>query len=154
MGVVTFAEALAGHTRVLVDTVIFSYHLGLDARYAPLCDILLGRIEAGEVEGLTTTITMAELLTRAAQEGNREALRDYEIYLIHYPHLEIVPLDTTLAREVALVRAETGLRMPDAIQIAAARAYEADAIVGNDRAWRRIADPALLLPEDYLDEDL
>jgi predicted nucleic acid-binding protein len=66
--------------------------------------------------------------------------------------LTLVPVDVPLAREAALVRA-CGLRMPDAINVAAARLYGADAMVTNDRRWvGRVATPALLLLDDYLDE--
>jgi predicted nucleic acid-binding protein len=59
-----------------------------------------------------------------------------------------MPLDVALARETALVRGETGLRTPDAIQVAAARL--AGAIVTNDRRWvGRVVTPAVVVLEDY-----
>ena len=42
----------------------------------------------------------------------------YNLYLTHFPNLRLVPLDADLARETALVRAATGLRTPDAVQVA------------------------------------
>ena len=93
----------------------------------------------------------AELLTVPAQAGDRRAMQDYELYLTNFPNPSLIPLDNSLAREVALVRAETGLRMPDAIQIAAARNSGADAIVSNDRRWsKKVTSPALVLLDDYL----
>ena len=78
-------------------------------------------------------------------------MRDYELYLTHFPNLTILPLDVGLAREVALVRAATGLRTPDAIQVAAARVARADAIVTNDRRWaRRVTKPPVLLLDEYV----
>ncbi|MFO7916539.1 MAG: hypothetical protein R6V13_00460 [Anaerolineae bacterium] len=63
----------------------------------------------------------------------------------------VVPLDVALAQEAAMVRANTGLRMPDAIQIAAARVQGAAALVGNDLAWRgNVGDLRRLLLDDYL----
>jgi len=74
----------------------------------------------------------------------------YELYLTHFPHLRLAPLDTTLARETALVRATSGLRMPDAVQVAAARLAGADAIVTNDHRWAgRVQGPAVLMLDDY-----
>ena len=78
-------------------------------------------------------------------------MQDYELYLTNFPNPSLIPLDNSLAREVALVRAETGLRMPDAIQIAAARIAGTDAIVTNDRRWlKKVTGPALVLLDDYL----
>jgi hypothetical protein len=49
-----------------------------------------------------------------------------------------------------LVRAETGLRTPDAVQVAAARVSGADAIITNDRRWAgRVTRPALVMLEEF-----
>lgn len=143
---------LARHKLVLLDTMVFSYQLADHPRYAPLTSVVLQAIESGQVAGLTTTLTLAELLTVPAKAGAKQAMRDYEIYLTRFPNLKILPLDKALARETAWVRGATGLRTPDAIQIAAARLAGADALITNDRRWaRQVADPPLLLLDDYLD---
>ena len=77
-------------------------------------------------------------------------MRDYELYLAHFPNLRVVPLDIALAREAAQVRAVTRLRMPDAIQVAAARLSGADGIVTNDKRWvGQVTQPVLVLLDDY-----
>jgi len=136
----------------MLDTMVFSYHLSDHPRYAPLTTVVLETIESGKITGLTTTITLAELLTVPAQRNDQRAMQEYELYLTHFPNLRIVSLDIALAREAALVRAATRLRMPDAIQVAAARLYDADAIVTNDHRWvQRMTQLALVLLDDYLD---
>jgi len=150
MGIETLAKALAGSERALLDTMVFSRHLGDHPRYVSLTEWLLHTNESGDMMGLTTTVTLAELLTRPAQANNRAALRDYEAYLLHFPNLEIAPLDVALARETALVRGTTGLRTPDAVQIAAARMYEASAIITNDHRWAgKVHDRSLILLDDH-----
>ena len=145
-------RALAGCHLLALDTIVFSYHLAASPRYAPLTSAVLEAVESGQVPALITTLTLAEVLAAAAQAGSRQALQDYEIYLTHFPNLRLVPLDVPLAREAALVRA-CGLRMPDAINVAAARLYGADAILTNDRRWAgRVATPAVWLLDDYLGE--
>jgi len=63
-----------------------------------------------------------------------------------------LPLDVALAREAARVRASARLRMPDAIQVAAACISGADAIVTNDHRWvGRVTEPELVLLDDYVD---
>ena len=139
---------------LVLDTMVFSYHLSDHPRYAPLSAVVLEAVESGEIAGLTTTITLAELLTVPAQSGDQRAMQEYELYLTHFPNLHILPLDTALAREAAQVRVATRLRMPDAIQIAAARLSGADGIVTNDRRWvGRVAQPALVLLDDYVDAE-
>lgn len=150
MGVEALRETLGRYRLVLLDTMVFSYHLSDHPRYAPLASAVLEAVEAGRVSGLTTTITLAEILTRPAQAGDRRAMLDYELYLTHFPNLSVWPLDAALARETALVRAATGLRTPDAVQVAAARLAGAGAIVTNDRRWvGKVEEPALVMLEEY-----
>lgn len=151
-GVKELRRALSGHKLLLLDTMVFSYHLSNRPRYAPPAAAVLEMIETGKVMGVTTTVTLAELLTVPAQSGNRRAMQEYELYLTHFPNLQIVSLNVALARETAIVRAETGLRVPDAVQIAAARLSNADGIVTNDRRWaRQVTQPTLILLDDYID---
>jgi hypothetical protein len=90
---------------------------------------------AGIIDRPSATLT--EILTAPAKTGDRRALQDYELYLTRFPNLSIMPLDVALARETALVRGETGLRTPAAIQVGAARLAGADATfcVTSDRRW-------------------
>ena len=151
MGVKALGEVLSRCRMLMLDTMVFSYHLSGHQSYTSLTSAILRAVESGAVAGLTSTITLAELLTRAAQAKDLQALRDYEMYLTNFPNLKLAPLDAAVAREAALVRAATGLRMPDAIQVAAARINGADTIVTNDRVWiGKVARPALLILDDYL----
>ena len=151
MGVEALRHALSQYRLLMLDTMVFSYQLADHPIYAPLTTIILKAIESGVIAGLSTTLTLAELLTVPAKAGNRQGIQDYELYVSNFPNLRLVPFDTVMARETAIVRAMTGLRMPDAAQVAAARVYGADAIVTNDRRWMgKFTAPALILLETYL----
>lgn len=151
MGVEAFRAAALQAGSLLLDTPVFSYHLSNHPRYADLTAALLDMVESGAVKAMTTTITLAEILTLPAQAGAEDALLEYELYLTHFPNLTIVPLDNALARETARVRGLTRLRTPDAVQVAAARLHEAGAIVTNDHGWRgRFDSLQLLLLDDFV----
>jgi predicted nucleic acid-binding protein len=153
VGIAELQEALGAHRLLLVDTSVFSYHLSDHPLYAPLTAVILAAIESGRVAGLTSTVTVAEILTLPAQAGDPRAMQDYELFLTGFPNLHLAPLDVPLARETALVRAATGLRTPDAVQVAAARLYGADAIVTNDHRWAaRVSAPAVYLLDTYLEQ--
>ena len=151
MGVDELRRRLTGLRLVALDTMVFAYHLADHPRYSPLTTVVLEAVESGQIAGVTTTVTLAEILTAPAKTGDRRALQDYELYLTRFPNLRIMPLDVALARETALVRGETGLRTPDAVQVAAAHLAGADAIVTNDRRWAgRVVAPAVVVLEEYV----
>jgi predicted nucleic acid-binding protein len=150
MGVSDLERVLAGCRLILLDTMVFSYHLAGHPRYVSLTAAVLAAVEAGRVNGIITAVTLAEILTAPAKANNLRALQEYQLYLTQFPNLRLAPLDAALAVETALVRAETGLRTPDAVQVAAARVSGADAIITNDRRWAgRVARPALVMMEEY-----
>lgn len=154
MGVKELKARLASLRTVLLDTVVFAYHLADHPQYSPLTTAVLAAVESGSLMGVVTTITLSELLAQPARAGNRRAMQEYELFLTHFPHLQLAPMDADLAREAALVRGETGLRTPDAIQVAAGRLFRADAIVTNDPQWRgRVKRPEVILLDDYLGSD-
>lgn len=150
MGVEDLLQRLAGCRLIALDTMVFSYHLADHPGYSELTTAVLEAIEASRMAGVTTTIALAEILAVPAKAGNQRALLDYELYLTRFPNLQIMPLDIALARETALVRGETGLRTPDALQVAAARLAGADAILTNDRRWAgRVGRPAVVVLDEY-----
>ena len=154
MGIAELQTQLSQYRALFLDTMLLIYLLEEHPRYADLADIVMQSIENGTSNGLTSTLTIAELLTEPAQAGNDKALRDYELYLTNFPNLSIVPLSIDLARQAARVRASTKLKMPDAIQIATALEVGADVIIGNDKRWRnRTGVLPLVLLEDFLDAE-
>lgn len=103
------------------------------------------------MQGITSTITIAEILTAPAQLSYTQAMLDYELFLTNFPNLTLYSLDQSMARLIATTRATTRLKMPDAIQIATALHAGADLIISNDMKWRnKFTTPKLLLLEDYL----
>lgn len=151
MGVDDLARLLAGYRLIVLDTMVFSYHLAGHPRYVSLTGTVLAAVETGQVNGIITAVTLAEVLTVPAKAHDQRALQEYELYLTQFPNLRLAPLDATLAVETALVRGETGLRTPDAVQVAAARVSGADAIITHDRRWAgRIDRPAVVMLDDYV----
>jgi predicted nucleic acid-binding protein len=150
MGVSELERALTAWRLAVLDTMVFSYHLSAHPRYVALTSAVLESVEAGRIEGLITTVTLAEILTAPAKARNEVAMEEYRLYLTQFPHLRLVSLDATLAAETARVRAETGLRTPDAVQVAAGRLAGADAIITNDRRWAgRVLQPVVVMLDDY-----
>ena len=151
MGIGKLREDVVRHRLALVDTMIFIYLLEDHPIYASLAATVLDAIETEQVAGVTSALTLTELLTAPAQVGDTRVMQDYELYLTHFSNLVIYPLDVNAAREAALVRGRTGLPTPDAIQLATAVVAGADVIVTNDKRWRgKVDNLNLLLLNDYV----
>lgn len=151
MGIAQLQQTLASHPLICVDTMIWIYLLDEHPQYVDLAAAVFALIEQGSSQGVTSTLTLAELLTAPARAGDTQALQDYELYVTNFPNLQLLPPNVAIARQTALVRAGTGLKTPDAIQIATAIHAGASALVSNDKRWRnKINRPVLVLLDDYL----
>jgi predicted nucleic acid-binding protein len=111
---------------------------------------LFREVSQGRKQAILSTITEAELLVRPFRDGNEDQIERVSA-LLDGGGVEVVGLDRQVARAAARIRAETGLRLPDAAIAATALVTGCDAIIGNDaRCAQRVGDPAYLLLDDLL----
>jgi predicted nucleic acid-binding protein len=104
----------------------------------------------GTFAGCTSVLTLMEVAIKPLRLGRPEIADAYAALLEDIPNLAIVPLDTRSARIGAELRAEYGLRTPDALHIAACLAHGAQAFVTNDRRLRRVNEIEVVVLDDFL----
>lgn len=123
--------------RVVFDTTACIYYLEHPAA-DPRCAVLLPVVraaQAGTVDLVVSTVTVTELLTGPLRAGDREA--EAAVRLFVGLLCTVAPVDLAVAERAADIRAEHGLRTPDAL-ICATAMLPAAVIVGNDKKWMRI----------------
>ncbi len=147
-------ERLATHTRVGLDTSVFIYQVEAHPDYLPLTQALFAGVQDGRWTAVTSTITLMELTVRPWQLDRPAVAREYEVLLVHFPHLSLLDVTRDVARRAAQLRAEYRLRPADALQIATALVHGATAFVSNDRAFLRLTSKAdVVLLDDLIDRD-
>ncbi|MBI5948811.1 MAG: type II toxin-antitoxin system VapC family toxin [Chloroflexi bacterium] len=85
---------------------------------------------------VVSTLAVAEMLVarfRRTDENSSDALAAIEAL----PGLEIVAVDVAVAARAAAIRAETGLKLPDAVHVATALYSGAEGFLTNDIAVAR-----------------
>jgi predicted nucleic acid-binding protein len=120
-------------SRVLLDTVALIYFLEENERHSKKTEKIFGRIESGELQGVMANLVFAELLVPLYRSGDPQAAAGLSNQLINFRNLEIIPLTTEISMEAARLRAEHGLRTPDAIHGATAIITQASGILTNDK---------------------
>jgi predicted nucleic acid-binding protein len=143
-------EFLRRHPVIGLDTSIFIYHLEDHPRYGPVTADLLTALENGVFQGVTSYLTLMEILVKPKAEGNLEAIRDYEFFLTTFPNLSFVSMGLEVARRAADLRGGYRLRPPDAIQLAAALVHGATAFLTNDKKLKLVSDLKVLILDDWL----
>lgn len=89
-------------------------------------------VEIGEVQVVTSTLTLAEVLVYPYKYGNRSLAQQYSNILLHSRNLRTIPVSAEIAIEASRLRAAYRLKTPDSIQIATARTANATAFLTND----------------------
>lgn len=130
--------------KVYLDTNILVFLVeGHDLLQANV-DTLLRRIEAGDLSVATSELSVAEVLVKPYATGNMRLAALYEALLVPGPQMTIVPIDLSILKSAARLRAMTKAKLPDAIHVATAMALRCDYVVSND-AGLKVLPPLQLV---------
>lgn len=107
--------------RVYLDTNILI--AAIETR-GPVSDAgwdVLSAMDRGQFNGVTSEITLAELLPKPMMENDAALQKSYEEFLTDGPHFHIAPIDRIILLSAARLRAnDRSLRLPDAVHLATA----------------------------------
>ena len=145
-------ERIRSFSVIGLDTAIFIYHFEENPTYLPLTRELLSSIEMGERKGVTSAITLMEIIVKPLTLGQIDVARKYEAMLVNFPNLDIIDLDRDVIRQAARLRAEYRIRPPDALQVSASLLYGADVFITNDGLLKRLQDKLeVIILDDFVD---
>jgi predicted nucleic acid-binding protein len=134
------SRRLAPGSLVALDPCVFIYHVEAHPHYRTLTAELLRGIQEGRWQAVTSVVTLMELTVRPWQLGREDAAREYEGLIAHLPNLVLADVTRDVARWAARLRAEHRLLPADALQVATALLYRANALVTNDRDMARMSE--------------
>lgn len=129
---------LRRHRSIALDASVFIYQLQANPKYLPVTRIVFSWLELTGSSGVTSTLTMTELLVLPYREGDTRLVDDFNGLLSTYPNLDWIPPSLEIADLAARIRANHGLKMPDALLAATAIEAKATALVTNDRVFERV----------------
>ena len=141
---------LRAHGRVALDSCIFIYQWEANPRYSPLTDCIFSSIEHSDLAGVTSSVTMTELLVHSYRQQDIQRANDLFGLLSTYPNLEWVAPHLEIAARAAQIRAVHRLRTPDALQAATAVHTRASAFVTNDPVFQRIPNLEAIILDDFI----
>jgi predicted nucleic acid-binding protein len=123
---------LSEHRRVGIDSNVFIYLFEGTGWAADAAGALLDAIATGEGQGVIATLAIAEVGSGPARGGDLAMVERYADELSSLEGVQVVPLDTAVAVDAAMIRGVTSLTLADAVHLATARSAGATAFVTND----------------------
>jgi predicted nucleic acid-binding protein len=137
-------------TIVGLDTAPLIYFVELHPVYLPFVDPFFEAVERGEIQVITSTLTLTEALVHPYRHGNRSLVQQYSRILLNSRNLKTLPVSSEIATEAARIRATHGLKTPDSIQLATARVGQTTAFLTNDDRFDVIPGLNLILLDRLL----
>ena len=105
--------------------------------YPGLINHLIAPLDRGEIRVVTSTITLTEVLMHPIKAGDTILENAYRRFLVPADFFEIMPVDIKIAEHAAALRAQFGLRTPDAIHVSTYVLATCDVFLTRDRALER-----------------
>ena len=115
--------------KVFWDTNLFIYLIEENKLHLNKVHNLLQFLEENEYEIITSTLTLGEILTKPYKDDRLDLVETYKDF---FSDMELVELNSEIASLFAQIRADYGIKTPDAVQLASAVYAKADLFVTND----------------------
>ncbi len=139
-----------GSGPVGVDTAAFIYFIEEETPFLGPVEALFTEASAGRLQLVTSALTLLEVLVVPYRAGDNSLAERYEALLTRSRGLHMLDLSPELLRAAAQLRAVTGIKTPDALQIAAALSAGCKAFVTNDRRIPSIPGLRILQIAEYV----
>jgi len=138
LGLVRLRTFLRGHRLIGLDTSVFIYQIEANARYLSFTDHIFSWLERPGSQGVTSTITMTELLVQPYRDFDEQRLDEFYALISRFPNLHWVAPNLEIADLAAQLRARYRLRTPDALQAATVLQSQATGLITNDPVFARV----------------
>ncbi len=126
-------EALRGKI-VALDTAPFIYLMEAHPAYLPWLDPFFEFVARGEIQVITSTVTLAEVLVQPFRVGRPDLIEEYTALLLRTRNITTCQVSFEIAEESARIRAGSRFKIPDAVQLATAKVMGAQSFLTNDLA--------------------
>jgi predicted nucleic acid-binding protein len=140
--------ALPNASRIYIGTVTIIYAVEQTVTYGVLLNPLWNGLQTGNLEVMTSELTLMETLVMPIRNSDTFLVDAYE-RLLRSPQIQLIPISQTILKEAARLRATTpSLRTPDAIHVATATTSSCTQFLTNDRQLRVVPSlPVVILDE-------
>lgn len=139
-----------GRGAVGVDTAIFIYFIEEHPLFLPLLEPLFQEVDKGRRELVTSALTLLEVLVVPYRSGDGLLAERCEALLTRSRGVAIAEISRDHLRAAAQLRAATGVKTPDALQLVAALGAGCATFLTNDRDLPAVSGLRILQLASYL----
>jgi predicted nucleic acid-binding protein len=139
---------LPGSGAVYIDANCIIYAVEKVAPYDATLAPLWQAAATGQISVISSELSVLEALVKPLRDKNARLEAAFRAFLFDSVEFSLTPVEVRIIEHAARLRAETGLKTPDAIHAATALDAAAALFVTNDAAFRRVPGlPVAVLSE-------
>lgn len=143
---------LPTHGPVYLDANGFIYSVERVEPYRTLLEPMWQQARAGDFNVASSDITVLETLVKPLREGD-EVVEMLLRSMFDAHEVSLIPATRELWEDAARIRANTGLKTPDALHAATAQRAGCTAFFTNDTDFRHVEDLPVIVLDDFLAEE-
>ena len=133
---------------VYLDTAPIIYSIERHADYWQLLTPLWQKIQAGNIQLISSELLILECLVMPLKNNDRILINAYEQFLS--TRITLIPIQETILRSAAQLRASNKLKTPDSIHAATAISHSPTLFLTNDAGFHNIPNLSVVVLKDVL----
>jgi predicted nucleic acid-binding protein len=145
---VKVAAALQNVSHLFLDTAPVIYLVEKNPAYIDVVKDIFAAIDNGQLAAVTSPVTLAECLVHPLRLSLSSLQQSFVDVVVNGLNTTFVSLDQAVGQQAARLRADYNVRLPDALQLAAAMNNGCDAFLTNDALLNRVAGIQILVMDD------
>ncbi len=118
--------------RIYLDTNVWIYAVESYPAFIQDLTALLQSIDQGHQVAITSELSLAEVLVKPLRDRDQVRQDAYKRAIVNRKNVFVVPVLRELLIDAAQVRADIGLKLPDAIHVATAVRSQCTTFLTND----------------------
>ena len=136
-------------SKVYLDTAPIIYSVEKNPAYIDLTLQIWTLLDAGDIEVVTSELTLLETLVQPLRNSDDDLVKAYE-ELLTDSLVKSLPITIDIIRSSASLRANLNFKTPDALHAASALASGCDILIANDDIFRRTPGIQILILGDHV----
>lgn len=136
--------------RVCIDTAPIIYFIEKHPKYIDLLHPVFAEIDAGNIDAITSTVTLLEVLVLPLRNDDKTLAKKYREVLLYSEGFTTYEMLHEVSELSAKLRARYNIKTPDAIQIATGVLYGASVFITNDPALEKVSEIKVMVLDDFL----
>lgn len=143
-------SVLQGVKTIFLDTAPIIYFIEDHPQFADVVQIVIERLEQGNLQGIISPVTVAECLVNPFKNQDQKLQQNFADFLLRRESIILKETDLRISLKAAQLQASYNLKLPDAVQIATAIITGCDSFLTNDKKLSRVSELQILVVSDFV----